>query len=174
MSRMCLRIRTMPAVSVLVSRSSTIRPPSGRSSKTCAEVYWLTPITISPRDCIAAKALSGGVVALAAPLRGPLHATAAHASARRRDSVPMPRVPITDTRRRLPDLLGSSIAMKASRRVGPRAHPPLAGHGHSGSSEQPGHARGNRAVLAWHRVHHEGPRLPDQAAQQWEGGVQAV
>src|SRR5438876_4463627 len=71
-------------------------------------------------------------------------------------------------------LLGSSIAIKTSGRVGPRGHPALAGRGHSGSSEQPGRARGNRAVLAWHRVHHEAPRLPDQAAQHWEGGVQVV
>src|SRR6266571_206618 len=58
MSRMCRRICAMPAISELVSRSRTIRPPSGRSSKTCAEVYWLTPMTVSPRACTRAKALS--------------------------------------------------------------------------------------------------------------------
>src|SRR2546428_164762 len=80
MSRICWRIRATPAVSELVSRSRMIRPPSGRSSKTCAEVYWLTPITISPRDCIAAYTLSGWTVASAERGRASLQAAAVDAS----------------------------------------------------------------------------------------------
>src|ERR1044072_7087756 len=55
MSRMWARLALIPAMSEGSSRSSTTRPPSGKSSKTCADVYWSTPITCSPRACIAAK-----------------------------------------------------------------------------------------------------------------------
>src|SRR5881409_152451 len=39
MSRMCARMALMPAVSAGSSRSRSTRPPSDRSSKTCADVY---------------------------------------------------------------------------------------------------------------------------------------
>src|SRR6266480_6819560 len=95
MSRMCCRIRATPTVSALVSRSSTTRPPSGRSSKTCADVYWLTPITILPRDCIAAYALSGRAVASAERGRVSLQAAAVDATASTSHVVPTLLVPVT-------------------------------------------------------------------------------
>src|SRR5438132_5173340 len=58
MSRMCRRMAAIPAVSEPSSRSRTMRPPSGKSSKTCAEVYWSTPMTAWPRACNATKASS--------------------------------------------------------------------------------------------------------------------
>src|SRR6266850_7407791 len=58
MSRMCdLMVRTA-AVSDASSRSSTIRPPSGKSSNTCLDVYWSTPMTVWPRRWTSAKAVS--------------------------------------------------------------------------------------------------------------------
>src|SRR6266566_5653147 len=103
MSRISWRIRPTPAVSELVSRSRTIRPPSGRSSKTCAEVYWSTPITISPRACIAAKPVSGWAPASGDRRLVPLHALAAEATASRRHLIGILLVLVTDTRRRLTD-----------------------------------------------------------------------
>src|ERR1051325_724445 len=55
----------------------------------------------------------------------------------------------------------------------PKTRPPAA-HGHSGSSEQPKHARGSRSVLAWHRPLHEARRLRDREEQPREDDVQVA
>src|SRR6266581_4858855 len=84
--------------------------------------------------------------------------------------LPLERSPPVSFKR----LLGSSIAYEGLS-PGGSARSPAAGRARPPwFSAQPRRARGNRVVLAWHRVRHEVPGLPDQAAEQREAGVRAV
>src|SRR5207302_1176765 len=97
----------------------------------------------------------------AQPIALKLRATRSSAQGRRTKSVP----------RRA--LAGSSTSTNESARSGPFTHPLPVTLGLD-SSERPGHARGNRAVPAWHRAPHVAPQLPDREGRRWAGGLLAA